>query len=740
MDSRYRLLLSAGFVVGALSLEGCSSGGGGGGGGASEGTPDQGVYTPMSQPAPSTSGPVSGVSVAPARAAFVRVGVVDGAFDVTAIANRQRVVDSLNVHTGGTDVRGGNEWHGNVVASTISGGALGVAELDLIKIEQDGVNRSSAINYGVGQAAARGAQVVNASFSQRFVANDPRLGFNGVSSSESLAQVVNANGGKGAVYVISAGNNGQAMDTQGQPLYAAEPALYDMTLIAVGTDGKGNLHPSSAYPGDDARLQARTIATDYVNREVGAQGTSISAARISEYAAGILSRWPHLDARQASQRLLDTASRESALFDRNDCGASGSDNCGSFYLGQGEADIEAALAPQGELVVAEQARVDDGGDLVRGSYLQLSGAYGDAVRQSDALRDVAVFDDLGRDYRMDLGQQVQPRVDHATQMRRQMERLSLTSARAPITQSMDVDTYRFTTRSDGGGLLSSRFDAAYGPATLSLYSFAGGEVNPMSAYSESGLMPMMSFQGGSALTQAFDGVNGVTSRYALGEHWDLTASHWASTLDSAGTSDYRARRSDVGVSWQPLPSLAIDTFLGSLDERQGLLGASGVGALGLGEENRMTFAGIGLTAELGAGISGFAEFEQGQGSASGRGLLASVEDIVARKVEMGLQWQGSGRRADERLAFTLRQPLRIEGAEANFDVPVGRQLDGTVVRESRSASLAPSGREIDIELGYAFKTGERSQWQLNLLHALEPGHDASAPSDTAAMVNYAYSF
>ncbi len=702
-----------------------------------EGGPGHGVHVPASLPVPDVA---ATTPQAPATPSHIRVGVVDSAFDVAAITNSHLVVDTLDVHTGAREVRGANQWHGSVVASTISGGTLGVAELDLIKTEKDGMTRSSAINYGVGEAASRGARVINASFSQRYVANDPRLSFNGVTSAQSFAQVVNANGGQGAVYVVSAGNSGEAMDTQGQPIYAAQPALFDMMLIAVGTGEDGNIHPGSAYPGEDARLQERAIATDYVNMEVSAQGTSVSAARISEYAAGILSRWPHLSAQQASKRLLETASRQSALFTQNDCGVAGNANCGAFYLGQGEADIEAALAPEGELVVAQSVRVDEGGALAQASFMQLSGAYGDALKESTALNDVAVFDALGRDYRMDLGLQTQPRVAPATQRRRQLERLSATSPYAPTTQSASLHDYHFTTRTDSAGsLLSSRFDGDFGPARVSVFSFAGQEVSPVSLYGESAMMPMMSYQNGSELTQGFDRVDGVKSNYALGERWNVTATHWAaSTPGSANISDYRANRSDIGVQWQALPMLSINTFLGSLDEQQGLLGASGAGALGLGEHNRMTFGGVGMKAELGSGLSGFAEFEQGQGSAGGGGLLTRVDDIVARRVELGLQWQGSGRRADERLAFTLRQPLRIENAEAHFDVPVGRRLDGTVLSETRTASLSPSGRELDIELGYAFKGGQRSQWQLNLLHSREPGHDGSAPDDTAAMVNVAY--
>lgn len=724
---RRPLCLAIAVAIGSLTLTACSSGGGGV---SNNDAPNE--YTPSS----STSTPAApSVSVSPLSPDEVRVAVVDSAFNQAELINSERVIDSLNIHTGGRDVSGGNEWHGNVVASTITGGTLGNARLDLIKVENDGVNRSSAIDYAIGEAASRGARVINASFSQRYSASDPRLSFNGVSSPASYARVVNANDGKGAVYVVSAGNDGKAIDTQGQPIYASHPDLYNMMLIAVGTTKEGDIHPSSAYPGDDERLQARAIATDYVNRQVGAQGTSISAARISEYAAGILARWPHMSAQQASQRLLDTASHDSALFARNDCGSAGNMNCGAFYLGQGIADIDAALAPEGELVVAQSERLSEGGAAAESAYLQLSGAFGDSLAASGALNDVAVFDSLGRDYQADFAANLQPRTSRATSMRRQMEKLSRITPAALSRETVAANGFRVDSQfSSAGELVSSRFDGTFGNAELSAFSFAGDQASPMSAYAESNMMPMLSFQEGTAMTQGLDSVNGVQSRYALGETLSLVASHWAgSELTSGSDSDYRAQRSDIGVEWEISPTLNLTTQLGRSEERNGLLGTTGGSALGVGERNELYFASLNLQTTLSDGVSAFAEFEQGRGNVQGKGLLTHLDDIHARAMSLGLQWQ----KEDEQWALALRQPLRIDSGVASFDVPVGRTLAGDVIREQRSADLAPSGRQVDLELGYTLFPSERSQWQFNLLHTREPGHDADAPSDTAAMVSYA---
>ncbi|WNL37643.1 S8 family serine peptidase [Halomonas sp. PAMB 3232] len=770
------LVVAVALAFSAVSLAGCSSGGGGGGGAPDDSS--TGIYQPEPAPAPVEpppapapapvepppieKPPVSRVPVesptdeAPSNRypmiepLGVRVGIVDSGFDIDRILNNDVVIDSLNVHTGLKDVSGGNEWHGSVVASTISGGQLGNARLDLIKVEDaSGTTYSSTLDYGIGEAALRGARVINTSFSRRLEASDPRLSFNGVSTNESYQRVVNANDGKGAVYVVSAGNSGAAIDTQGKPLYASQPALFDMTLIAVGSDEQGNLHPLSSFPGDDARLQSRTLAAPFVNRQVGAQGTSISAPRVAEYAAGIIARWPHLTAQQVSQRLLETARRDSALFGQNSCGASGTANCGFFYLGQGAADIDAALAPAGELVVPSGESVALGGESASASFAQLSGAYGDALASTQALENVAAFDALGRDYAIDLSGNAQPRKAYDDQLRNSMERVASASVQAVDTQFIDSGAYQFTASTDSAGTpLASRFDVDFGAAGLgtaglgaagfSAFRFDGDQASPMSGYAESSMMPMISFQGGSALTQGLDSVSGVQTRYALGERVEVSASHWAGDVEASKKSRYRSNRSDIGASFTLTPALSLATHIGRLNEQEGLLGAHGTGALSLGENNHMTFAGVELQMVLGSGFSGFAEFEQARGNAGGSGLLASVDNIVAREMALGAQWQGQGARADERLALSVRQPLRIESADASVEVPVGRHLDGTVVRETREASLSPSGRQVDIELGYAFASSEHNEWQVNLLHTLEPGHDADAPDDTAAVVNYRY--
>ncbi|CAM3790422.1 S8 family serine peptidase [Vreelandella rituensis] len=712
----------------SIILTGC--GGGGGGGGGTKPTDDSGLheYTPEE---PST--PTYDLQA-------VRVAVVDGGFDKDAIDNKERIIDSYSILTEESDVLSDNPWHGNVVASTVTLDPLGNSRLDLIKISNgDGAVDSQALRYGVGVAADRGARVVNLSFRANLSdpTPHPHWSYNGVTSAESLNKIVTSNGGLGTVFVQSAGNDGRVMEVPSeQPIYDNQEMFSRMLFAGGSIDDGADIHPDSNHPGDDTHLQSRFLTAPYINSEVGASGTSIAAPQISAYAAGIIGMWPHMNAQQASQLLLDTASRHSALYERNDCGAGGTTNCGAYFMGQGEADIHAALAPQGEVSVASGSQVAAGGHLPTESVAQLSGAYGDAMASSAALQDVTVFDDLGRDYALDMSGNAAPRDNRAALMRNNMDRLSITSNQMRHMSHNEAGMFSFgTVQNNFGDVLASRFDGTFGNAMLTAYHYAGGEVDPLSSYAESGMMPMLSFQGGADITRSMEAVAGVKSEYALGARTSLIAAHWNGSVDNDAASllsDYSANRSDVGLSYQLSPAMSLTTTLGVLNESNGLLGAQGAGAMSFGDSNRMTFAGLSMDYQMADNFSAFAQFEQAQGSASGNGLISSIDNIRAQEMAAGFQWNSGIQQA----ALTFRQPMRIDSADATFNVPVGRTLAGDVIRENREASLSPSGRQMDIEFGYTVKPSARSQLQINLLHSLEPGHDADAKSDTAAMLNY----
>lgn len=736
--------LSLMVVLASLSLAGCSS--------ASHSTAHQDtppVSTSDNQATTQSERRLTPRTVTP----DVRVAVVDMSFNPSQIDNNFRVAGGVDIHSGTSDVRGRNEWHGNTIASVITSSEHGNPVVDLIKVENgSGAAVSYELDYAIGAAAQRGARVINASFSGRLESRDRERRMHGLSSAESYRRVTQANDGKGAVYTVPAGNDGRPIEVGNDALYDHQPGLYDMMLIAVGTDWYGNRHANSNFPGNDQKLVARTLGAPFDNPRGPGRGTSFTSAVLASHAATLIDRWPHLDAADISRRLLDTARKDSMLFNQNHCGEDGSTNCGAYYLGQGVVDIEAAMAPSGELRLPLREETVAEGKPVKNTALQLGSAFGGAgARQGGT--DLRAFDRLGRDYVIAVSDLIGSGRARATRISQHLTRLmnAFDTSRDARVQHQG---YRFQARlDDSGALLESRLSAELGQADIGVFRLAGDRPGLDAGITRADMMEMLSFQGSAGIGDSLDQITGVQSQYALDEHLTLTASHWRAglagssdpTLESLGLdsnnatgepSGYRATRSDLGLDVTLLPTaaseLTLSATLGQLDERQGLLGSHGRGALSLDGESRTRFAGLSLSGKVSDTLSGFAEVEYGSGSARGQGLLTRLDDVNSQRMAMGVQWQGEG----EQAAFTLRRPLQVSQATATFDVPVGRQANGRVVRQRHVQSLSPSGRQLDLEFGYRAMLGEHGQWGLNALLTLDPQHDASAGHDAATMLHY----
>nr|WP_240936021.1 S8 family serine peptidase [Halomonas bachuensis] len=719
---------------------GLSACGGGGGGGGTKPTNSDGIHE--SAPTP---------TLRSFDNAGVVVGVADTGFRITHESLAPALLATVNLVDGSGDVSG-DEDHGTAVASLVEQGDVSPA-LYLAKVSSDsspGRAATNVLDYSVGYLADEGARVINHSWSGRVNAPSPSASYLGVNSLDSLRRIATGNDGLGSVYVVAAGNGGEALQAD-RPIHLHDD-IYSRMLIVGGSvrdDGDIQLAANSNHPGEDSDWQARFLTAPWRQTVADASGddtyaewagTSIAAPQVAGYAAAMIALWPHLDAATISQRLLDTADRSSSLYQDGSCGEGGDVNCGYYYLGQGEADLDAALAPAGSLALATGSHLDEGTQSLEQSLVQLSGAYGDSLASSGALADVAAFDELGRDYRIDLTAHAFPRDSHEARQRSRMTRLSSASPDQRQEQRGSARALSWSSQTNGHGeALASRLDGRFGRNDWTLTRFAGDELDPASAYAESGIMPLLAFQGGSDLTRGLDTVHGLRNDYALSHRATLQARHWMGDGTEWGVAlgeEYQASRSDVGMRFEISPQLAVSTTVGVLDERHGLLGGQGSGMLTLGERNRTGYASLGLDARLGRHWQAFALYDRGRGEAEGSGFIQHLD--IARVEELSIGLQRSGER--HTTAFAYRQPMRIDQAEATLSVPVGRAIDGDVIHEERSVTLSPSGRQQEFELGYRYQTQRRGAIGFNLNHTREPGHDRNARSDITLLFNYEMTF
>ena len=93
------------------------------------------------------------------------------------------------------------------------------------------------------------------------------------------------------------------------------------------------------------------------------------------------------------------------------------------------------------------------------------------------------------------------------------------------------------------------------------------------------------------------------------------------------------------------------------------------------------------------------------------------------------------------LTFGFSQPLRVESGTATIQVPTGYDYSAfSVTSISNTTSLSPSGREMDVEIGYAKSFPGYGSLQMNMLDRLAPGHNASAASDKAVLLRWSGRF
>jgi hypothetical protein len=115
------------------------------------------------------------------------------------------------------------------------------------------------------------------------------------------------------------------------------------------------------------------------------------------------------------------------------------------------------------------------------------------------------------------------------------------------------------------------------------------------------------------------------------------------------------------------------------------------------------------------------------------GLLEDISALLSSSFGAGLARRDLVASGD-RLTFAVTQPLRVEQGRAVLDRPIGRTIDGRVLRATDRTALEPAGREIDLEIGYRLPLGRHHELQVNWLSQIEPGHDPGAKPAHAVAV------
>ena len=353
--------------------------------------------------------------------------------------------------------------------------------------------------------------------------------------------------------------------------------------------------------------------------------------------------------------------------------------------GQGLLDLDAATAPVGVASIARGARVDGLGDNPAQTRLALGGALGNGLKRALAAHEVAAFDSLGAPFWFPLGAfaGAAPGPSAAARLR------------AFTTPRQDRET----------GVLRLRYAALAGGDGLSL-----------------GIMQAPVANGGHlalagralALGSARDGL-----RFA------------AFSTEGLGQNP----ASGATLSWRPAGS-PLGLTSGWIAERETVLGSRATGAFGR-LSGSSAFVGIEGKTRIGSWRLGAgAEIGTVRAAAQG-GMLTGISPLTTSAFALRATRKLAG---GDGLRLSLAQPLRVEAGRARLTVPVGRTQDGRVLRRQLSASLAPSGRQIDIAAEWHRSLADGGEIRIGATWTLQPGHDAAADPELTLLAGWRHAF
>jgi hypothetical protein len=556
-------------------------------------------------------------------------------------------------------------------------------------------------------------------------------------ASQTLLAAVGRAAADGIVIVISAGNDGAAdpdlfastVADRGAGQVILAGAMTSARVLAGFSDRAG----SSA----DAYLVAlgdRVRSVDQNGTATLWSGTSFSAPVISAAAALLAQAFPNLTGQQIVQLLFSSA---------DDAGTAGVD----AQFGQGILNIARAFAPQGDVSVAgtRVALADMGAGTA-------SSAMGDA---SPGLDGVVVLDGFSRAYVADFGR-----------------RLALAPSQRPLAQGLQpglatraAGTARtlvsLTVRRDIGGHPEIGFAQAGMThddlrQARALAGYALSRVTPDTAIAfgiaTSGrtLSERLSVVDDSMFLVARDPMArsgfDATGALSFGVRQHIGPVNVTFTGERGHVDRFMPRPGIVEPGYSSM-SIGVDRRVGParlslavtrLDETRTVLGGSFAFAPG---GARTTFADMAARYDPGGGWSAAARYRRGWTAMPGGNGLVGGGHLSTDAWSLDLA-RTDALRSGDRIAFRIMQPLRVRAGGYRLDVPVSYDYATLGIgTETRLFSLAPDGRELDVEAAYGLAVLRGAGYLTgNAYYRRDPGNIDAMPDDLGMAVRLSFGF
>ena len=562
------------------------------------------------------------------------------------------------------------------------------------------------------------------------------------------------------IYVWAAGNARGEVHFDGtiEPATSVEivagfpvriPELRGHSVAVVATDQNGEIASFSsrcgiakefclAAPGIELTgpLPNTYCPTGSGDCYASASGTSLAAPIVTGGVALLAQYYrDQLGNDEIVVRMLETANKEGIYAD-------------SDVYGQGFLDLDSATRPVGDTRMLTGQSLSGPSAPGRLSTVSLGPAFGDALSHGLASSEIASFDELDAPFFRPLGDYIQPETNVTARLEERLWTLGNDSRGAlwkmdalELRMRLDQRIPRnapgvyYPERLTGNSHMLTghnnypRRHFGYAPVELQLGSLSlshrvgGNEIffglrshpgwrfglhaAPGPTGSTTGLITLGTFSDDAAFTNPYLAFarNGAAAGIAipLGKGaFRFAAFH--------GASQYGQQRdADTSLATGTLAEYRFaDTTLfgaalqaGWLMEANRLAGSRPNGAFGeLGANT--AFAGASAYHRLGDrwAVIGSVHAGVSRTEMQDHGMLQDISALWSSTFAVGIIGEDLGYNQD-RLAFRLSQPLRVESGNTRLQWATGRTRDRQVLIDTTVLDLEPSGRQLDLELTYS---------------------------------------
>ncbi len=716
----------------------------------------------------------------------VKIGVIDtGAqIDDVEIAGNLYGVNSTS---GNYDYRNGDNnptddnGHGTHVASTAAGvkdggGIHGVAfdsTLVVLKaLNSSGNGSITNITDSIQGAIDADVGVINMS-----------LGYDNSLGSDSAFKSALVSAKNADILTIAAAGNEGNLQPDYPAYYAIDSSLagYVLSVVAVDSSLEIATDPDDGFDsnicGDAANYCLAAPGVDIVGAYIGSgyyysSGTSMASPHVAGAAAVLRAAWPHLTAVQTADILLTTA---------DDLGAVGTD---SVY-GRGMLNLYEAVQAQGQNTLGFGASVADGGYELTTTSLVTSPIFGDAFSAgiSAKLNSAIFFDDYGRDYKADLSSKIGKQVsqNNVTSLNNFVFN-NISSRAVPFrfkndkkaSLNFNIATYKNAEAANRLGLKFITLDRSTDPQKGLNHGFsfvqelAGKNTNSQFGFatnvdvlanleeenfsnfgfiSQKNLAsnPYQSFMQGSSanlinnrqFNQFFASQNFLAKKMALNFSYQ-TSYDGASNLSQKGVKQNQIL--DFTMSLKPKSDSNYLISVGKIDEfDNNILNSKSLGAFESKGDVKTSYAKISASHKLTKNLQFLTSYSEGISKIQGNqyGIFREFNDVRSRSFSASIVLDDFFK---GQIGLGYLEPMRVYRGSVKTDVPVARDLAGNLTRLQSQISLAPKGKERDLEVFYLRKISNDAKVKFNFIRQIQAGNIQNSKNNYLGFVQMEMSY